>query len=110
MQQLFRGMLSPERTLLFFLTAGTTIMSATTVAVFPIRQDTISVVKSRLSHTLEDFNNTFFVQGSGFYSPPWLCELLFPGRGLISLTLVLSTIIQDKSHLHTIRRMTEISI
>jgi hypothetical protein len=67
--QLFRGMLSPERTLLFFLTAGTAIMSATTIAVFSIQRDTIAVLNPRPSYPLQDFNTTFFRKGMGFFSP-----------------------------------------
>ncbi|KAI9155753.1 hypothetical protein HJFPF1_08342 [Paramyrothecium foliicola] len=68
-QQLFRGMLSPERTLLFLLTATTAIMSATTIAVFSIQQNIITVLNPQASYLLKDFNTTFFQQGIGFFSP-----------------------------------------
>jgi hypothetical protein len=68
-QQLLRGILSPERTLLFLLTVGTAIMSATTIAIYSIQLDTITVLNPRASYPLHDFNSSFFQQGLGFFHP-----------------------------------------
>jgi hypothetical protein len=69
MQQLMRGMLSPERALLVLLGAATAITSATTIAVFSIQQSTIAVLDPRPSYPLQDFNTSFFISGGSYFSP-----------------------------------------
>ncbi|KAH6670259.1 hypothetical protein F5X68DRAFT_265018 [Plectosphaerella plurivora] len=68
-QQILRGMLSPERTLLFLLTSATAITSAATIAVFSLQQSVITVIDPRPSYPLQDFNVSFFRQGLGNVSP-----------------------------------------